>query len=127
MNDSYQQGREILSRALAKCLLPMATTLRTLHQFSEHAHQCAWSLWDFQTPCYCGSQLWPPFLANQSRDAAKKLGNTAFSGSVSQCFSHVWLGQFHFSNSVDRKYVLRILAFRMFFSHLGDLMWHRKY
>lgn len=32
---------------------------------------CLEHLWDFQALCYRRSQLWPPFLDNQSRDAAK--------------------------------------------------------
>lgn len=52
MNDFYQQGRELLSRALAKCLLPMATTLRTLQALSNTLINVPGAPLGFQALCY---------------------------------------------------------------------------
>lgn len=125
MNDFYQQSTltaaELWQNACFPWLLPLGPRL-ALEACS------AWSIFGVFKHCDCRFQLWPPFLANQSGDVAKIGNYSSFWVSKSVFFPvSDWLGQLHLSVSVDRKYVLRILVFRMFFSHFGDLMWHRKY
>lgn len=67
----------MLSRALAKRLLPMATTLRTLQPLSNMHINVPAVPSGFQALCYHKSWLWPPFLDNQSRDL-QKIGKYSF-------------------------------------------------